>query len=225
MSSAIFRVRYITPISPNHTDSELIELIADTAPIRRGQSIFTIRDRSVINELHNQIPNIRVINVERRFPNTVRINFIERREHFYLLYDGYYFITDETLHTLRYTVSRPNLIELRLSQNISIEPALGQVIAVSAEERSIANELMLATDNLNHDAVRLFRYLDFSGYNSIVLRTQSGVRLRFVGKSNLTSMLRTALSVYENNLQPHERISGTITVFESDSNRAVWSAN
>ena len=225
MSSAVFRVRHIVPFGYNSNDAVLEERIVYYAPIRRGQSIFTVRDRVVITELHDRIANIRVVNVERRFPNRIFINYVQRFEYFHISYGGRYFITDETFHTLRYSAGRPHLIEIRLSSNLSAEPEVGQPLVVLAEDIAIAAELMRATRNFNHDPIRLFRYIDFSGNNAVILQTRAGVSFRFVGNAGFTAMLRTALSAYENNLRPHEQESGTVTVFESDPNRAVWSEN
>jgi len=214
MSSAIFRVRHVVAYGHNSNDAELEQLIVDAAPIRRGQSIFSVRDRSVVNELHGQIANIRVVNVERRFPNRVFINFVQRFEYFQISYGGYYFITDETLHTLRYASNRPNLIELRLSEALAAPPAVGQSLAAPTQEIAMATEFMRIA---GRRAATLFVHVDFGNHNSIILQTREGIRFRFIGTENLAERLHFALYVFDNTLPSYRRTGGTLYILNNDS--------
>jgi len=203
MSSAVFRVRHIEAYGINieGVDIELNRRVIDTAPIRRGQSIFSVRDRSVTTELHNEIPNIRVVNVERIFPNRVSINFLKRFEHFEIYHSGRYFVMDETLHILRYAPSsNSNLIRLGLADNtLAGTLNIGQpLLASGSQEMAITREIAETTYRIdfNHTAITFFEYISFANPNNIILLTRYGVRVRLEGRTNIETQLRSAISIF-----------------------------
>ena len=226
---ALFSVRRVYAYCFNHYDPELEQRILDRLPesgLRRGQSMFTIRDSDVRAALDGYFPNIRVVNIERRFPDRIFVNYVVRFEYFMYARNGQYYIADNTLQIVRIAESNPNLILLRPAAPIEGALAVGSpLIAEGRPDRAAAVEIIAAMERFNFArfSANFFEYVDLSTHNAVVLRTRAGVRFRLNGLNNLTAKLRTAISVFEN-IEPSHRSTGTIIVTAGNPNRGTWTA-
>ena len=79
VGSVLFSVKTVVGYCYNADDSALNVQVVDSAQtkLKKGTNIFLVREKDIIEEVESQIPNIKVINVERRFPSDVYINYIK----------------------------------------------------------------------------------------------------------------------------------------------------
>ena len=84
VGSVLFSVKTVVGYCYNADDSALNVQVVDSAQtkLKKGTNIFLVREKDMIEEVESQIPNIKVINVERRFPSDVYINYIKIYEYF-----------------------------------------------------------------------------------------------------------------------------------------------
>lgn len=82
-------------------DSTLLqEEISQNADVEFGKSIFFVNRSKTIESVEQQYPNLKVINIEYKFPNKMIVHLAQRQELFAFLKDGKYLITDEDLKVL-----------------------------------------------------------------------------------------------------------------------------
>lgn len=77
LSSAVFSVRFVYAYCTNDDDQELCEQVADfnVNEIKTGRSIFLLSEKKIIETVESKMPQVEVINIERKFPDRVYINF------------------------------------------------------------------------------------------------------------------------------------------------------
>lgn len=77
LSSAVFSVRFVYAYCNNDDDQELCEQVADfnVNEIKTGRSIFLLSEKKIIETVESKMPQVEVINIERKFPDRVYINF------------------------------------------------------------------------------------------------------------------------------------------------------
>jgi hypothetical protein len=80
LDSMVFSVRRITARCYNDDDSGLEARVAAGSGIDLGQSIFFMSAAEAEAHIDSAFPEIKVLNVERTFPDSVRVNFIKLKE-------------------------------------------------------------------------------------------------------------------------------------------------
>ncbi len=77
--------------------------ILETSGIKKGQSVFTINSEKASADIEKQFPKLKVVKIERVFPNKVRIHLDTRTAIFKINYNDKYAILDRELKIIDIT--------------------------------------------------------------------------------------------------------------------------
>lgn len=226
LNSVIFSVQTVTTYCYNAPyDEEFNNEIVKNSNIKKGGSIFALDKKKVTQALTENVPSIKVVNIEKKFPNTVSINYVKIFEYLRIEQNGKYYCCSNDGKILRVLDSIENedkLIEFRVSP--IKEVSAGEKFASdSSTEVAIATELLSALERLDfhREAVELIDFIDIRKSQFVFIQMHSGVMIELQGNSNITAKLRMALSVFDSKYE--WRNSGTLIVPDGDGQQATWS--
>ena len=80
-NSVLFSVQHVNAYCYNQEQSVYQEQVLKAHKIKRGKSIFLVNKKKVIDNVHSAVPQVRVVNVEKKFPNRIWINYVEETEY------------------------------------------------------------------------------------------------------------------------------------------------
>lgn len=220
-----------TKVLSSKTDSQIVE----SAEFKKGESIFLIDKEKYKQNLETNNPYLKVINLEIKFPNKLKVSVVEREELYALKVvntkaaSGYsYVYLDYDLKVLKITDSQvvanqqnPAILTL---QNLNY--TVNDFSAGSFTNMPVANMLtsvgsMLSSTGYTNTLTKaLLKSIDvnYDVSTTINIQTTYGLNLKIINATEKTSekMLK-ALSVYEYYHNTHPEINaGDITVFEHD---------
>ena len=230
-----FTIRNITLDTTSNlklTDEETQELINDSG-IKLKSSIFSVDENIVIQNIEKSHPSLKVISVERKFPNTVCVNITNRTPVYSVgLSTGARAILDRELKIIDVVESDEDIDYITRVTGYTINGTIqkgGMVTGISflkeitaeAEKMSFVNQRMssfiptivyLKADTSKEDEV-----------SKILLQTKTGVSL--VIREDVGSMgkyFNYAYTKYYTELTEHQRSEGY--VYLTDDNVWTWSA-
>ena len=213
------------------SDSKLIE----SAEFEKGESVFLLDKEKYRNKLEQNNPYIKVINLEIKFPNKLKVTVVEREELYVLKvvntksYSGYsYVYLDYDLKVLKITDSEVvanqqnpailtidgpgvnytvNDFEAGEFTDLPVKEMLKSIGSMLSSTGYTNNltKALLKTINVHHDVS-----------TTVNIKTTYGLNLKLINATHKTSQkMLEALSVYEyyHNLHP-EINDGDITVYE-----------
>lgn len=227
LNSVIFSVRNVTTYCFNAPyDESFSNEIIQKSGIKKGGSIFTLNKSKVTDTLTANVPDIKIINIEKKFPNTISINFVKVFEYLRIEQNGKYYCCSNDGKILRILDSIENedkLIELRVSPIKEVSPG-DKFASESSSEVAITTELLATLERLDfyREAVELIDFIDIRKSQFVFVQMHSGVMLELQGSGNITEKLRMALTVFDSKYE--WRNSGTIIVPDGDGTQATWSA-
>lgn len=217
IGSAIFSIRRVDAYCFNADDTELNEAIVADKDKLMGKSIFTLDESKLIAEIEERVGGIKIVNVERLFPNRVSINYVKLYDYFEVLYDGKYYISaiDGKFNRVQDFSQGDKIIEIRI--NLTEPPALGSELT-SAEHYDALSSMINMLERLNFrdsDASSIIEFIDLKVSDSnIYVMTRGGTLLKLMKFDSAGSKLRKALSLYASDEK--YRHGGMITVTNSD---------
>jgi hypothetical protein len=198
--------------------SELERRVLDGAKIKKGGSIFLLDKGVVTANVESAVANVRVVNIEKKFPNAVYINYVkvakylrvEVKNKSYYLSNSLRFIAEETdgadnalLPLLKIKGELSDVSDGGFFASNEDGDNTGLKIIMSALEQIITRDEFL----------KLFGVIDLSK-NSVFLKTRAGVAIELPTLDNAFEKLRYGISAYNDmELQNDSKInSGTIIV-------------
>ena len=214
-SSAIFSVKSVEGYCNIKLDDlSLNERVGQAASFVKGTSIFSVDEQEVIDEVESKVAGIKVINVERMFPNRISVNYVRLYEYFEVSYDGKFFAMsiDGKVVSVRDTSKGAEVIKLIFEPQT--EPKIGEIIVPKQ-----ATAIIRTMERLNYkdtDASSIIEHINFA-YNKayVYVKTRQGVTIRLYVNNNddeLGEMLRFGLTAYVNKLNDAQRANGMIIV-------------
>lgn len=92
VGSVLFSVNTIVGYCYNSEDADLKQSVEDAAHAKLsiGDNIFLIHESEIIDSIESAIANVKVINIERKFPSSVYVNYIKLEEYFTVFYENTY---------------------------------------------------------------------------------------------------------------------------------------
>ena len=201
-SSIIFSVSTITTFGHNinvyQEGRALSDEILDAIDIR-GSSIFLLNDERITSEIEYAVPQIQVINIERQFPNRVRIHFVKMYNYFRVYHNGnYYSLRSNGRVTYINEETNKNFINIFAPQNRE-SFRVGDYM-FHGENAEFLREMTASFERLN---LRESIASDFFEFINIVYsdnNTYIGIRgggiIRILGRENFLTKLRLGLSVF-----------------------------
>lgn len=238
LSSVIFSVQNVTAYCLNAEDDEALarEVIAGSG-IKKGKSIFSLNKDKVTEAVNSNVDNVKVINIEKKFPNTVSINYVKVIPYLRIEKSGKYyfcgndgkilFISDEKEPTSQEALDKGyngHIIELRLGKPIGDVDVRDKFADADSDELIITVELMSALERLGiyGEAVEIIDFIDLSKSQYIFVGMKEGVVFELQGANNLTEKFRAAYSFYSSADQ-ERRSKGTFIVPDGDGRNGQYS--
>lgn len=229
-----------TKVLSGKTNSEII----DSGKFKTGESIFLINKEEYINNLESSNPYLRVINLEIKFPNKLKVSVAEREELYALKVvnensaSGYsYVFLDYDLKVLKITDNQvvPNQQNPAVLTLNNLNYTINDFSAGEFTNLPVANMLtsigyMLSSAGYTNTLYKaLIRTIDlkFDINTTINIQTTYGLNLKLLkAQENTAQKMLKALSVYEYYHNTHPEInSGDITVFEQNGNIVATGPN
>lgn len=186
------------------------------ASLAADKNILTLNKSQIIDNIARTVPECRVLQVERVFPNKIIIRSVKRNPSAYVRLDGDYYILSEDMAVLEITGTVPSLtaIEVNGSQMWSAGGAkIGYVLPLSQDGSVAAVTEVMAmlngVEGFDPSCVRSINVRSSAG--EVSLSTTTGVRITVSGFDRAGDKLRLALSLYA--AYPAYRYSGKILAF------------
>lgn len=227
LNSVIFSVQNISAYCYNDSDAVLDSAVIENSGIKRGGSIFTLNKDKVMDSVSGGVHNVKVINIEKKFPNTVSINYVRIYEYLRIKKgDKYYFCSNDgkIMRISENPGLTTEIIELRLANDIEDLREGDMFASSSSADVQLTSALLAALEQLGYrrEAVEMIDFIDITRGQCVFVKMHSGVTYELQGTGNIAAKLRTAQSVYVG-ATPEQRISGTIIVPDGDGGSAAWS--
>lgn len=207
------------------------DAILQSAEIKYNKSIFFTNKNEYIKNLEEKNPYIKIINIETLFPNTIRINAVERNE--LLCIKGFeesafkaYMIMDDELKVLENSSSFVNTKNNAILVGFENENAdifeSGQVFNGDFSNllKKLTTELLAYDNNVNILKAN-FEEITF-GYNnsdSLKIKMRSGCEIVLKNISQkFTEKFMLGLSTYD---KLEDKITTKITIYENNDGVVV----
>lgn len=217
IGSAVFSIRRVDAFCYNADDEGLMEQVLKHKDKIMGKSIFSLDEDQLIYSIESRVGGIKIINVERLFPNRVSINYVKLYDYFEVLYDGKYYISaiDGKINRVQNESSGDKVI--RVIIQLDEKPNIGAKLT-SAKHFDALQDIIEMLERLNFretDATAIISSVDLKfSENEIYIKTRGGTLIKLMKYDNAGEKLRKALSLYKS--KPEIRNGGTITVTNSD---------
>ncbi len=194
-----------------------------------------------VDEIYNSLKNhhyLKVLEVEKKFPNVITLKIEERKEVFYTVFQEETYLLDETGFVLKKCDSseaeglstRRDIIELSFTENASItEVKIGSIIKTSDDEL-FASVLEVASSVNLYDFIKSIRvevksegYTESEGYRDMVMTTYAGGEISIwkVFEKGVLKM-KTLLLKY-NEASDYIKTKCNAAVYESDDGQIIIS--
>ena len=199
IGSAVFGIKMVDAYCYNADDVELSAQVKQCEDKLLGKNIFVLDEEELIGSIEQQVDGIKVINIERLFPNRVSINFVKLYDYFEVLYDGSYYISgvDGRITKMQDESSGDSVIRVKIDLNS--RPQIGGSFE-SADRFEALQDIIYMLERLNFretDASALIESIDLTCSNSaIYVQTRTGVLIKLIHDDNAGEKLRKALSLY-----------------------------
>lgn len=154
------------------------EQVLSVADIKKGDNIFAISKKSVLNKLKKELPYVEELEFKRELPSTLKIKIHDAEDFaMYVKKDIYYTVSESGWILCKNIEPSQNLFEIR---GASVDCKVGtQIKFKKSEEEQLIKEI---TESLNQNELKI-NYIDISSKISL----QVGVQDRFtvnIGTSN-----------------------------------------
>ncbi len=225
LSSVIFSVQTVYASCYNDDDEQLDAIVAshEVNGIDRGKSMFMLSEKKVIEKVESSRSDVRVVNIERKFPNQVYINYVKIFE----------YIAFETEDCVLYASNECKILskgDKQTEYNDHIK-----LICNAAPASETEGDTLFAEDSsqyktvcgildamermdLHSVVIDMFEFIDVNNtdVNGLTyIKTRTGAYFELQGgTNNLLEKLRLAASVYLSNDTQYMN-SGTIIVNSS----------
>ena len=228
-NSVLFSVQHVNAYCANRKESDCEESrnkVLASHKIRKGSSIFFVNESKVIKSVQASAADVRVLNVERKFPNRVYINYVEIKEYVRVTSGTVAYICGNDMRVLRRadvgSAETDTLIDVKYNgtlPDLQVGDTLAFTQSSGINTPALIAEIFSALERLDYydTVIDLFCEIDLTG-NFIVLTTRlngvRGMQWEIQTADNLFAKLRLAMSVYlsENALTDAQRRAGTLVV-------------
>ena len=213
LNSVVFSVKKISANIVNADDERLCQNIKDSAQIT-PQSIFFLNEDLIIKNISRSVPQVKVIKLERKFPDKLIIHAYKREKICYIKYDNVFYILGEDLVVMDIINTRPNdVFELFMGDDIDMSDTLeGEELKIHSTAKAEMIQLISCIKNIGADYFDLIsKVYYFRTKSDIYLKTNSGVMIHLSYTYRLQEKVVIAFSLY--NHTPIYQASGVISAY------------
>lgn len=165
LGSIIFSVKTVNTRCLNYaySDEEIEVQILENTNIPKGQSIIFVSEEKIINSIQENVPNVKVINIERKFPNRITIHFIKLFDYFEVYSGGHYYtLTHEGRVTKKLDTPQPKDKKITIVSKSSDRLSVGDYLYADSK-RQILSEIVSCLERLDlaeQKATTRFDFID-----------------------------------------------------------------
>lgn len=220
-NSVLFSVQHVNAYCANMEKSEYEESVLAAHRIKKGSSIFFVDKKKATERIEDNVSNVRVLNIEKKFPNRIYINFVEIREYIKLYYNagegGKTYFCSNDLRVMDVTDGSDNIreaINLKVKGEVKNLEVGDTLSFATSSVSAIVTELFAALERLGYydTVIDLFTEIDLTG-NFIELTTSTDMKWQILSADDLAEKMRFALSVYfSDKLTDLQKRTGTLIV-------------
>jgi len=183
LNSVVFTVGSIHAYCYNANDGALNDAVVLSGGDMKGRNIFTLRVKGISAQIENDTPGVKVVNIERKFPGIVWINYVKVIPIFaFENLDGTYTTADNRLFIDKLIVDGADIRLNATTDEVNEDPK-GVLIRVKASGAPVAphrlEPVMLPGDVQNEVLAKLITALNRLDYREYDF-------LRFISEIDIT---------------------------------------
>lgn len=217
VGSVLFSVQHVRAYCANVNPSEKSvyqDEVLSSHGIKKGTSIFFVNENKVKENIESKLGNhVRVLNIERVFPNRIYINYVEVKPYLMVRIGTTTYYSSKDLRVMDGYDEGTSAIKLKFAGSVKNEDGV-----LEFSDKSVAStvsEIFAGFEELGYDGyvIALIEEIDLSD-KYIVLNTREGVKWEIHGADNLRAKIRLALSCY---LSPeYDMLPGSVLIVPND---------
>lgn len=215
----VFLVRSIEVVGTQGYEPNDSKVLEDSL-LATGINIFSVSENKVTENIEAKNPYLKVVLVERKFPDKVIIHVTERTEQFFMRVSGdKYAILDRELKILNVIDSvSAELTEIKghIPEGLTTESA-GAFLSRSDSKYNALRDVVTGYEALTLHGFKIHRFnafitnVELSTDAKTILTTVDGVKIEIIGTQNIDKQVEYSYSFYINELTDAQRTSGVIT--------------
>lgn len=215
LNSVVFSVQHIDAYCYNADDRELESTVVSATGLKKGKSIFTVNENKVIATVESNVPNIRVRNIERKFPNRVCVNYVKVFPYLELARDGQYYVCGNDARIMEINAEAMDtrtIIELKSDAALN-GGQKGEALFADGTAHTAVTEILGALEQIQYhnEIVELIRFIDIRKEGFAYIKMEAGVTVKIIGLDGLCDKVVFGMSIYVRSDDAHKK-AGTITV-------------
>lgn len=226
LGSVVFSVKGVYASCYNADDEALDKQVASMKinGIEEGKSIFLLDEDEIIKSIESKVSGVKVINVERKFPNQVYVNYVKVYPYFVIERDDKaIYATNEgkVISTSNVATSYPD--QIKYIGKTGLGDSVGDTLYQSGDDgKKVFTIVTSAIEKIAKYpvAMEMFELVDTTDVDEMgktYFVTRTGVVFELQGgRDNLLKKLRLAVSVYASD-ETKYKSEGTIIINASGS--------
>lgn len=203
-------------------DDETVNAIISQSGIKKGESVFAIDENAAVSAVEKANPMLKVVDIERKFPNKVLIYIAERTPIMAIAFEPQengeelYAIVDNELKILR-TASADEISGLTLVSNFTIAGGEESVGSFAGDKSAWLSGLVEGAQKVSFVSTRFTDFIKRIDYGQInvSVRTNTGVTLVLKNVEEIDDMFVGAYTYYSTLTSEEQRRSGFISLTDS----------
>ena len=230
LTSVLFSVQHVRVYCANAQESEFADEVLNSHGIKKNSSIFFVNESEVKANIEKKLGNkVRVLNIERVFPNKIYINYIEVIPYLRLRLatsqgiTTYYCSDDlKVMYEYEGMHSEISAIDFKFKGEFSVGDG-GALKFTDGSAATVVKEIFAGFEELGYygSVIALFREIDLSG-NYILLKVRDkDVTWQIHGADKLREKIRLALSYYDKHSS--EIADGSVLIVPNEKTASVRS--
>ena len=216
LNSVVFSVQHIDAYCYNADDRALESTVVSATGLKKGKSIFTVNEEKVIATIESNVTNIRVRNIERKFPKRVCVNYVKIFPYLQLYRDGKYYVcgNDARIMEMRdEAMDAQTIIELKSDATLAGGQKGEALFPTDSAAHKTVTEILGALEQIQYhnEIVELIRFIDIRKDGFAYVKMDAGVTIKIIGMDGLFDKVVFGMSIYVRSDDAHKK-AGTITV-------------
>lgn len=220
-------------VAGDNVNIDKAEIVASSG-IKKGVSIFTLDEQEIINNIEKAVPYAKVTDIERAFPNKVRIS-IEYRQAVvavsvknsdnFLILDANMKILEVTKNLNAYNVIKIDGLELELTDLGNVK---GSFVNLEADKINTLFNTLLGLKEVSISGDRFIDFVDTISFvdreNYMLVGTSKGVNIVIRRYTNAKEDLQ-AMACYNkfNKLNDSQREDNSAYIYVKNNGNCVYS--
>lgn len=228
-NSVLFSVQHVNAYCANREESVYIQDVLAAHKIKKGTSIFLVNKKKVTARVQAGVPQVRVLNIEKKFPNRIWINYIEESEYLQVTRQNktYYLGKDLRVMRISDSVGGGDPIFLSFADELSAL-SVGDTVSFSAYGKNgtaLIAEIFDGFSRLGYDdtTIDILYKIDLSGDKAIFTLAiksatgkSAGMEWSFESVENMANKIRLAMTVYSSDKLTDEQKKRGRLILTSD---------